>query len=184
MLKFMFTYKIFLLIFMISLGVSIDQYSKSLVKEKIFQEYYISLNKSKYCSSKIIILVPNNINIIYQENNAAAFSLANEIPLNIRKLILITANIISIIFCLIWFFYIKNTDIILTIFLPFILVGSVSNFIDRVQLGYVIDYLDIYSNFFSLKQFHWPIFNIADFFIVVGIIAIIIDVMFFAKRIK
>lgn len=46
--------------------------------------------------------------------------------------------------------------------------GALGNFIDRVRLGYVIDYLDL--NF-------WPVFNIADINIVFGVILIILGIL-------
>ena len=45
----------------------------------------------------------------------------------------------------------------------FILVGALSNFWDRIIYGGVIDFIDIH-----IKGWHWPTFNIADVFIVIG----------------
>lgn len=42
--------------------------------------------------------------------------------------------------------------------------GIIGNFIDRVRLGYVVDFLD-----FSIGRYHWPAFNIADSAICIGI---------------
>lgn len=49
--------------------------------------------------------------------------------------------------------------------LPFALIiaGALSNVIDRIRLGYVIDFVQWYW-----KGFHWPVFNVADSCIVVG----------------
>ena len=48
-----------------------------------------------------------------------------------------------------------------------ILGGGISNLIDRLFRGYVIDYIDI-NNIFK-----YPIFNLADIFIVIGVITIV-----------
>ena len=45
-----------------------------------------------------------------------------------------------------------------------ILGGAVGNLYDRVAYGYVIDFLDAYY-----QQWHWPVFNIADSAIVLGV---------------
>lgn len=45
-----------------------------------------------------------------------------------------------------------------------ILGGILGNFIDRIRLGYVVDFIDFY-----IKDYHWPAFNIADSAICVGI---------------
>jgi signal peptidase II len=53
--------------------------------------------------------------------------------------------------------------------------GGIGNMIDRVSLGYVIDFLD-----FELINF--PIFNIADSFITVGAGLLIVYLLFFEMR--
>jgi len=49
-----------------------------------------------------------------------------------------------------------------------ILGGAISSFIDRVRLGGVIDWIDI-----GVKNYRWPIFNLADAGITVGILLLI-----------
>ena len=39
------------------------------------------------------------------------------------------------------------------------------NIIDRVYLGYVVDFIDVFYG-----SFHWPVFNLADSFITLGAI--------------
>ena len=47
--------------------------------------------------------------------------------------------------------------------------GAVGNLVDRLQDGAVTDYLDFY-----VGQYHWPAFNLADSFIVIGMVCIVI----------
>jgi len=47
----------------------------------------------------------------------------------------------------------------------FILGGALGNIIDRLRLGYVVDFLDVY-----VKSWHWPTFNVADSCITVGVL--------------
>ena len=56
--------------------------------------------------------------------------------------------------------------------LSLIILGALSNLLDRLIFGYVIDYINI---------FIWPVFNLADAMIVVGIIFYIIDKYFIKK---
>ena len=50
-----------------------------------------------------------------------------------------------------------------------LLAGIIGNLIDRIIYGYVIDFLD-----FTIFNYNYPIFNIADTFIVIGILILII----------
>lgn len=51
-----------------------------------------------------------------------------------------------------------------------VLGGALGNLIDRLRLGYVVDFLD-----FHVGTYHWPAFNVADSAIVVGAILLLID---------
>ena len=51
-----------------------------------------------------------------------------------------------------------------------ILGGAAGNLIDRVQHGYVIDFIDIH-----FKAWHWPAFNVADSAITIGAAVVILD---------
>ncbi|MDH5395898.1 MAG: signal peptidase II, partial [Gammaproteobacteria bacterium] len=54
--------------------------------------------------------------------------------------------------------------------LALILGGAVGNVIDRIWLGYVVDFIDVYY-----QHWHWPAFNLADSAISIGVAMIIID---------
>lgn len=57
--------------------------------------------------------------------------------------------------------------------LGLIIGGALGNVIDRLRLGWVIDFID-----FHVNTWHWPAFNIADASIVVGVGALLIDGLF------
>ena len=59
--------------------------------------------------------------------------------------------------------------------LAIILGGAIGNLVDRVRLGYVVDFID-----WHWYHHHWPTFNIADAFISVGVV-LLISQMLFAK---
>ncbi|HEY7510115.1 MAG TPA: signal peptidase II [Vicinamibacteria bacterium] len=56
--------------------------------------------------------------------------------------------------------------------LALIMGGAVGNLIDRVRLGYVIDFVDAY-----IGPHHWPAFNVADSAISVGVVLLILDML-------
>jgi lipoprotein signal peptidase len=66
----------------------------------------------------------------------------------------------AIVTCLIYIFA-KSENNFQKISLIFIFSGAISNFIDRLRLGCVMDYIDL--------KF-WPVFNLADVYITVGLL--------------
>lgn len=57
--------------------------------------------------------------------------------------------------------------------LGLILGGAIGNLIDRLHYGYVIDFIDLFY-----KNYHWPVFNLADSAICLGAALLIFDKMF------
>lgn len=60
--------------------------------------------------------------------------------------------------------------------LALILGGAMGNVIDRIRLGHVVDFIDVY-----VGQYHWPAFNIADSAICVGAVGLIAFSLFAGK---
>jgi len=57
--------------------------------------------------------------------------------------------------------------------ISFVLGGAIGNLWDRIQLGYVVDFLQ-----FHYQKNYWPTFNLGDTFIVVGAVMIILSILF------
>ncbi len=62
--------------------------------------------------------------------------------------------------------------------LVLILSGAIGNLVDRIRLGYVVDFVDVY-----VKTHHWPAFNFADAAITVGAVLFGIELLF-SNRLK
>ena len=60
-----------------------------------------------------------------------------------------------------------------------ILGGALGNLFDRIYYSAVPDYID-----FHINDFHWFIFNVADIFITLGVLCLILDELFFYKKTK
>lgn len=71
---------------------------------------------------------------------------------------------------MIWLRLVPKNNQMLAIGLCLVIGGALGNVIDRVVLGYVVDFID-----FHLGQYHWPAFNIADIAIVSGAGLLILD---------
>lgn len=72
--------------------------------------------------------------------------------------------------------YAKN-DKLLAISLSFVLGGAIGNFIDRIFRGEVVDFLD-----FTIFGYDFPIFNVADSSLVVGVTLVLIATFFDEKK--
>ncbi len=75
--------------------------------------------------------------------------------------------------------YMSRTKV-LSCSMGFLLAGAFGNLFDRVRLGYVTDFLDFRSN----GQNIWPIFNVADISINIGIVLLVYYYMFQESKIK
>lgn len=79
------------------------------------------------------------------------------------------AIILSIVI-LIWMKFMSTARIWGLAGLSLVLGGAIGNMINRITLGYVIDFIDIY-----VSKYHWPTFNIADMAICIGVVLLIIN---------
>lgn len=146
--------------FLISaLLVGLDQWSKYLTVQNI------SLGETKE-------FIPGFLSLTHLRNTGAAWSLLE------GKMIFfyVITVIVSVV---IIYLLIKNykKSIWYSVGLSFVLAGAIGNFIDRVRLGYMVDMLQTdFMNF--------PIFNVADSTLVVGVICIFIYLILDEKAAK
>lgn len=131
----------------------IDQISKGVV------EIYCELGKK-------ITIIKDFFNITYYQNSGAAWSLFD----NKRILIIIISLIAMIIIYRFMYVFKKNKRNNIAFGLLF--GGIVGNLVDRVLFGYVRDFLDFY-----IIKYDYPVFNVADIAIVIGIILLIVAVL-------
>ncbi len=112
----------------------------------------------------------------YVENKGAAFGMFAES--SSAGLLLLMVVTIVITFVLLLMFY-QSQSTFLTVALSFILGGALGNLYDRINEGYVIDFIDVYW-----QQYHWPAFNIADIAIIGGAFLCAIDLLFLQDKNK
>ena len=112
-----------------------------------------------------VAVIDGFFNLVHVRNRGIAFGLMNRPGQGLQFYFLVAATIGAIALLLFWFRKIKDEDPKITIGLGLILGGAVGNFIDRIRLGEVIDFLDFY-----VGSYHWPAFNAADAAITVGIL--------------
>ena len=109
-------------------------------------------------------------------NYGAAFSFLSDAGGWQRYFFTGLAGVVSIIF-LFWLMRMPKKMMVLPVAIALILGGAVGNLIDRVSLGYVVDFIHFYYN-----NSHFPAFNIADSAITLGTILLLIDTFFLEKQ--
>ena len=125
---------------------------------------------------KSITIIKNFFYLTYTRNTGAAFSILED-----SRILLLIITVIALFF--INKFMNKETIKGIENFIYGIIVGGIlGNLFDRIVFGYVIDFLD-----FKIFGYNYPVFNLADTFIVVGVIILIITNLYkdyFKKKVK
>lgn len=129
-----------------------DQISKSLI------EIYFKLNES-------FVIVKDFFNITVAHNTGGAWSILNN-----HSYLFIVFSVIALIVLIRFMFQFKN-NLRNNIAFACTVAGIMSNLADRLFLGYVRDFLD-----FKILGYDYPIFNIADIAIVVGVLLLIVAI--------
>ncbi len=130
-----------------------DQISKSLI------EIYFKLNES-------FVIVKDFFNITVAHNTGGAWSILNN-----HSYLFIIFSVVALIVLIRFMFQFKN-NLRNNIAFACTVAGIMSNLADRLFLGYVRDFLD-----FKVLGYDYPIFNIADIAIVVGVLLLIVAIL-------
>ena len=134
------------------------------------------LTKS-YATQELILYQPIHIipgfNLTLMHNTGAAFSFLSQAGGWQRWFFIGLASVISIAI-VVWMIGLPSSRRWLLFALAFVLCGALGNLWDRVMLGYVIDFIEVYY-----QDMYWPAFNIADSAITVGAIMLVIDAFLF-----
>ena len=111
------------------------------------------------------------LNVTLAHNYGAAFSFLSDAGGWQRWFFMILASGVSLVL-LVWLLRLPRREWISGLGLSLILGGAIGNLIDRIQLGYVVDFIDVYY-----KNWHFPAFNVADSAITCGVILLLLDVL-------
>lgn len=120
-----------------------------------------------------IALIPSFLYLTYHTNPGAAWGILQGQQLFFAAITMVALAI--------FFYWALTADFKEKFFYSWALVlligGTIGNFIDRVRFGYVIDFIDVY-----LGSYNFPIFNIADAALTVGVIAFSFDLLFLESK--
>lgn len=146
-------------VILVSAGVLLDQWTK-----------YLAVSRLK--GNAPVILIDRVFQLCYLENRGAAFGIFQN-----RMAFFLICTLVILTFVI--YFYIRIPDskrfCPLRLCMIFISAGAIGNMIDRIRLGYVIDFF-----YFNLIDF--PIFNVADIYVTVAAFGLVALICFYYKE--
>lgn len=127
---------------------------------------------SKFLAVKYLVdigsipIIKDIFHLTYVENRGAAFGMFQN-----NQMIFVVVALAACIFGL-YYLYKKQLNLLGKSAIILIIAGAIGNLIDRVRLGFVVDYFDF--------RIVWNyVFNVADVFVVIGTILLCIYIIFF-----
>ena len=157
-----------------------ENFKKMLLNSIIISAIFLSdriskiyiLKKAELESGVDIYLTPYlNLYLIWNKGIAFGLLSFNE------NLIYQSISLIILIICIVIFIMIIKSNGLKKYSLISVLGGALGNFFDRIYYSAVPDFID-----FHIGSFHWFIFNVADMFITIGVICLILDELFNYKE--
>ncbi len=150
--------KYLILFCFLSLILSLDQWTKSWIQE----QFYLG---------ETLSIIFGFFNLTYVQNTGAAFGFLAQTPPLFRVPFFLLVPVIALSSIFYVFRKISHQDCLLSVALSLIVSGAIGNLIDRVRFGYVIDFLDFHWKW----KAHFPVFNVADSVICIGVSFLTLD---------
>lgn len=138
-------------------GLVVDQATK------LYVDRVMALHQS-------IPVIDGLFNFTYLRNRGAAFSFLSDASWRLPFFIVVT--LVAAVVIVVALKKMRDDQKLAHASLAMIFSGAIGNLIDRIRLGEVIDFLDVYW-----KTHHWPAFNVADSLICVGVALIALDML-------
>jgi signal peptidase II len=118
-----------------------------------------------------IVVIPGFFDLSLVYNSGAAFGLLADAPGWQNAFFIVVALAVSAF--IIWSLArVKPEETQTAVAFALIFGGAVGNIVDRVQQGYVVDFIHWFY-----QDWHWPTFNIADAAISVGAVLLVMDIL-------
>lgn len=128
------------------------------------------------------VIIDGFFELRYAENCGAAFGIMRTWPKPLKSTLFIVVAIAA--FGILGGMFLKGSGgRFLAVSVPLILSGAIGNLVDRIRLGYVVDFIRFYGEmpeslqgaFNATPYWEYPTFNIADVAISVGVVCLLID---------
>jgi len=111
------------------------------------------------------------LNMTLAHNYGAAFSFLSDAGGWQRWFFTALASVVSGVL-IVWVLRLPRREWLTGLALALVIGGALGNLSDRVQLGYVVDFVDVHY-----LGYHWPAFNVADSAITCGVVLLVFDAL-------
>ncbi len=134
----------------------------------VFDQFTKKLAVAKLMNQPAFVLIDGVLELDYLENRGVAFGMFQG-----QRIMILLVGVVFLAILLFFMFKMPagKKYTVLHIILSFIIAGGIGNMIDRFRLEYVIDFI-------SFVLINFPIFNVADCYVVCGVIAMCIMFLF------
>jgi signal peptidase II len=139
--------------------VVLDQATKRIVDEMM------SLHESHG-------LIDGFLRLTYVRNRGAAFGILSDADLPFQAVVFSVLSLAALAAIGLYAWRLPAESRLPKSALALIIGGALGNLIDRMRLGYVIDFVDAH-----VGTYHWPAFNVADSAITVGVVLLVLDML-------
>lgn len=160
-MKLFFKAKYIFLLFVTPAVIAFDQLTKALVV-------------GHFRLGETLPILGGFFDLTYVRNTGAAFGLFAQTDPRFRVPFFLIVPVVALVAISYIFKKIPDRDRKLSIALSLVVGGAVGNLIDRLKLGYVIDFLLFHWRY----EYQFPAFNVADSAICIGVATLMIDLLF------
>ena len=117
-------------------------------------------------------VVPGYFDITFVLNPGAAFSFLATLSERVRNPFFIAISVTAIVLIVVYHSRFAHQHRLASVALSLVLGGATGNLMDRLRYGVVVDFLDLH-----IHQYHWPVFNVADSAISVGVSLMLLEML-------
>lgn len=123
------------------------------------------LARTNLSDGSVYPLAGSAFDLRYTENRDIAFNLMSSWPDSVKVPLIFGTGALAILALAAMLFLSRKLTLPQTLALAAVLAGALGNFIDRAWHGYVVDFLHVK---------YWPVFNVADIYITIGLLALLL----------
>ncbi|GAC1540396.1 MAG: hypothetical protein NVS3B10_05080 [Polyangiales bacterium] len=116
--------------------------------------------RAALAGGRVFTLVPGLLDLRYAENRSTAFSLLDEARTPSAVALLAALTALALVAIAVWWWRSRRAAPTVHVGFAFVVDGAIGNLGDRVARGFVVDFVHLR---------HWPIFNVADVAITLGV---------------